>query len=151
MFGFKECSASFHLCSLTDCAMVGFKTISHTDGLPRAVISLFPLPLRVFVVLWSRRGAVCLWQPCRVRSNGSAAACLRMVLLRCAGVPQTLPWKTTFLHPFLHCVHSVVSFAVIQNQKLILLYLSIALIRLMKKHECARGNINCYKPTYLKQ
>uniref|UniRef100_A0A671M1P0 Transmembrane protein 145-like n=1 Tax=Sinocyclocheilus anshuiensis TaxID=1608454 RepID=A0A671M1P0_9TELE len=41
-----ECFASFHLSSLTDCAMVGFKTISHTDGLPR-VISLFPLPLRV--------------------------------------------------------------------------------------------------------
>lgn len=47
MFGFEKCSASFHLCSLTDCAMVGFKTITHTDGMPRAAISLFPLPLRV--------------------------------------------------------------------------------------------------------
>lgn len=110
MFGFEECSATFHLCSLTDCATVGFKTISHTDGMPRAVISPFPLPLCVcVVVLWSRRGAVCLWQPCRVRSNGSAAAGVRLVLLRCSGVPQTLPWKTAFLHPLLHDVHSLVS------------------------------------------
>lgn len=102
----------FPLMQPIDCAMVGFKTISHTDGMPGGGDSLFPLPLRVFVVLWSRRGAVCLWQPCRVRSNGAAAACVRMVLLCCAGVPQTLPWKTTFLHPLLHCVHSVVSSAI---------------------------------------
>lgn len=59
-------------------------------------------------VLWPRWSAVRLRQPCRLRTDGPAAAGLRVVLLRRVDLSEALPRETAFLCPFLHHIHTMV-------------------------------------------
>lgn len=71
-------------------------------------LGLMGVFLVFLAVLWPRWGAVCLRQPRRIWANGSATVGLRVVLLCCFGLSETLSREAAFLCSLLHHIHTMV-------------------------------------------